>query len=501
MKAKDIRGAGFRGVLNYVFREVRGIRTEHVEIVAGNMAGIAPRQLAAEFAAVRRLRPDIKKPVFHCPVSLPPGELLDAEKWAVVLADLMKEIEFSDAFQWVAGQHTETHCQHAHIIASRIGLDGSIWYGRHGARKLIDACQRIEERHGLRLTMGLKARPGEMPADSDTLKPKRDRIVKTNLRRERAGEAPLNARAIAFVARDALRSAASVDELRATLAARGIEIELTRRGHDVDGEVCGWKLAGLSASTLDRSLGWGQVAKRLSTNQDSRERAHQAAATKVVTAHQQVRNHAHRDPRSRQGSPQPARHRTSPRHLLPIGLLGKVAPLGYQTSRSTPTTECAAPIARADAQAAGTQFPVRITDTGLTAETTAPAAEAARAELDAELRQLPRRQLLDLRLAVLCPASYVDQAQALVRRLLALVMRVLTGGALRVAGSAQEREVPVRRQLLAEIDAELARRVHTQTEQPSPATRIVKSHDARLPIPVKPDADGVQNPYHYDRGG
>ncbi|WP_373870448.1 relaxase/mobilization nuclease domain-containing protein, partial [Aeromonas caviae] len=36
--------------------------------------GSDPRELSREFSAVRQLRPDIGKPVWHCSLSLPPGE-------------------------------------------------------------------------------------------------------------------------------------------------------------------------------------------------------------------------------------------------------------------------------------------------------------------------------------------------------------------------------------------------------------------------------------------
>ncbi|WP_223920835.1 relaxase/mobilization nuclease domain-containing protein, partial [Aeromonas caviae] len=95
MKAKVSRGGGFRGALNYVFDVGKeATHTKNAERVGGNMAGNDPRELSREFSAVRQLRPDIGKPVWHCSLSLPPGERLSAEKWEAVTADFMQRMGF-----------------------------------------------------------------------------------------------------------------------------------------------------------------------------------------------------------------------------------------------------------------------------------------------------------------------------------------------------------------------------------------------------------------------
>ena len=61
MKAKVGRGDGFRGVLDYALG-----KNKAAKIVGGTISSGTPRQLAAEFGLVRRLRPDAKNPVWHC---------------------------------------------------------------------------------------------------------------------------------------------------------------------------------------------------------------------------------------------------------------------------------------------------------------------------------------------------------------------------------------------------------------------------------------------------
>ncbi|WP_223930806.1 relaxase/mobilization nuclease domain-containing protein, partial [Aeromonas caviae] len=49
---------------------------------------------ASHFSALRRSPGgrDIGKPVWHCSLSLPPGERLSAEKWEAVAADFMQHM-------------------------------------------------------------------------------------------------------------------------------------------------------------------------------------------------------------------------------------------------------------------------------------------------------------------------------------------------------------------------------------------------------------------------
>lgn len=68
MKAKITRGKSFRGLLNYLLDHGRG------EVIGGNMASADKIELSLEFGCIRGLRPDIAKPVWHCSLSLPPGD-------------------------------------------------------------------------------------------------------------------------------------------------------------------------------------------------------------------------------------------------------------------------------------------------------------------------------------------------------------------------------------------------------------------------------------------
>ncbi|ECZ1705324.1 relaxase, partial [Salmonella enterica] len=53
---------------------------------------------------------------------------------------------------------------HIHIVANRVGLDGSVWHGQHSAFNTIAACERLEVKHGLTITQGLKGQKSDVSA-------------------------------------------------------------------------------------------------------------------------------------------------------------------------------------------------------------------------------------------------------------------------------------------------------------------------------------------------
>ena len=155
MKAKVYRGDGFRGLLDYCFLSKSGDGPPlRGTIVGGNMLGTDPRSLAAEFGISRCRRPDIRRPVWHCSLTCPKGEVLTEDKWEEIAADYMQMMGFDPSMQYVAVRHQDTDYDHIHIIASRVGLNGKIFKGQWEAKEAIKATQLLEKRYDLTITKG-----------------------------------------------------------------------------------------------------------------------------------------------------------------------------------------------------------------------------------------------------------------------------------------------------------------------------------------------------------
>lgn len=95
--------------------------------------------------------------VWHCSLSLPPGEVLSDDRWQQVTAEFMDQMQFTEASgktpaRWVAIHHGESKNgnDHVHIAASMVREDGTRWEGRYGDwRKAQQMCRELQQRHGL----------------------------------------------------------------------------------------------------------------------------------------------------------------------------------------------------------------------------------------------------------------------------------------------------------------------------------------------------------------
>ncbi len=119
MIGKQIKGRGFRGVLDYV-ESKRGAQR-----LGGNMFGETARELSAEFRLSRQLNPKVERAVYHVSLSLKPGEYLGDEQWNQVAERYLLHMGFNYN-QYVVYRHTDQSHDHIHLIASRIKLDGTL---------------------------------------------------------------------------------------------------------------------------------------------------------------------------------------------------------------------------------------------------------------------------------------------------------------------------------------------------------------------------------------
>ena len=110
---KISRGRGFGGALRYAFDREAG--ADEGVYIGGNMSGTDHSSLTAEFAAFRRLRPDIEKPVWHNALRLPAGERITPERWNAIADDYMQRMGFTEQHPRVYVMHDDPEGQHIHL--------------------------------------------------------------------------------------------------------------------------------------------------------------------------------------------------------------------------------------------------------------------------------------------------------------------------------------------------------------------------------------------------
>ena len=153
-------GKSFKNRVDYILKD------DH-DFICSNMASDYNNvsDLTDEFKIVSSFRQDIKKPVFHAFLSLPKNEHLTDEQWQEIAKDYLKEMNVNiEKHQYICVRHNDTDQDHIHIVANRVGLDGSVWLGPHSAFNTIAACERLEVKHGLTITQSLKGQKSDVSA-------------------------------------------------------------------------------------------------------------------------------------------------------------------------------------------------------------------------------------------------------------------------------------------------------------------------------------------------
>ena len=182
MKGMDkiLRGFVFYDVLIYC--EDRGEKDGVAKgrLIGGNMSGTTVHELMAEFVAARRLRPDIEKATWHNSLRLPPGDHLDDSRWDIVVADYIQLMGFSPLHPYCIWVHDDE--SGVHIVASRIGFDGSLYLGQNENLASTRHIQDLERAHGLRLTKGPEYQnPQDPPEAQRPIQPDRKKPTKPEI--------------------------------------------------------------------------------------------------------------------------------------------------------------------------------------------------------------------------------------------------------------------------------------------------------------------------------
>jgi hypothetical protein len=134
------KGNGFRGVCEY---------NSKGQLIGGNMCGQNARELSNEFGAVRSQNQQCTRPVFHVSLSAAPGEKLTDAEWNQAADSYMQKMGFDDN-QYCVFRHTDTDCEHIHIVANRIRTgDLTVTHDGNDRYKSVEACREIEKEQGL----------------------------------------------------------------------------------------------------------------------------------------------------------------------------------------------------------------------------------------------------------------------------------------------------------------------------------------------------------------
>lgn len=185
------RGTGFRGVLDYVFADPNAVFLGTSDL----MMGTDVEGLAKDFHHGLVLRQHPGRYVWHSSLRLPIGEHVTPE----IL------LEFSHAYMGRMGftrmealyaviMHDDPDGQHAHIVASRVLGNGSLWLGQNENLMSTRVIHDLEREFGLTITKGVNVEVGIVENGKE-----RDRLLKPDLKRAKRDEIEINERIAAEI--------------------------------------------------------------------------------------------------------------------------------------------------------------------------------------------------------------------------------------------------------------------------------------------------------------
>jgi Relaxase/Mobilisation nuclease domain len=133
VKINVTRGRSAYGVCRYVLQEDKilvGNNKTPADVICGNMVGTTAAELSMEFKISQRKKPRIKVNAVHYSVSFPPGEDVNLAEMELMSRHLLREMGHSPTTQFLAVKHYDKVAKigvaHFHIVASPIGLDGTV---------------------------------------------------------------------------------------------------------------------------------------------------------------------------------------------------------------------------------------------------------------------------------------------------------------------------------------------------------------------------------------
>jgi hypothetical protein len=251
------KNASFRSTLEYVLGK------EKSTLIDTNMGGETPRQLAAEFAAARRHRPNLKRACGHIIISIPhrstdhlKGEYhehLDSEEYVAIARRWLKGMEFLgeglSCSQYLIARHHDTLHEHIHIIASRIRMDGSVVSDSWDYRRSEVIVRQLEKEFSLEATPCSNSRVAQKVEEKGIETTIADRRAPTQKQKHHDSGFPTVKQRLASLIDEACSDSPTVTQLIGRLQHQGVIVhpQFSTRGLFKDAlafELDGVKVAG-----------------------------------------------------------------------------------------------------------------------------------------------------------------------------------------------------------------------------------------------------------------
>lgn len=274
MIGKQVKGRDFSGCLAYVLGK------PGAKLIGGNMEGTTPQELTIEFEQIRQRNERIQRPVYHCALSLSPGESFTDDTWRDISAKYLKAMGFSRN-QYVLVRHTDTeHHEHVHIVANRVRRNGEAITDSWDFRRSEAILRQLEQEYALTSVVPTWERDRSSP-------------TRRELEQERKTAKPSVRKRLQQLIDRSLSDdhlVTNLEQLTARLAESGVSVRL-RQNQKTQLQGISFELDGIAiaGSKLGRAYSLAKIEHRLSGRISPEQQFQSEAARVRKLIHQQIK--------------------------------------------------------------------------------------------------------------------------------------------------------------------------------------------------------------------
>ena len=226
----------FNRVLGYALK-----RSKRPEVLASTLGTHDTQGMISEMEQLGSRSSRCQKPVAHYVLSIEQGKRLSDGQWCQAANRVAETYGMQ---QFVAIRHSDTDCDHLHIVANRVRSDGKTWSTSNDRFKMRSLCQEMEKDFSLTAT---PTRSRRSRINKDELE-KADRLCRQG-KQSNAVPARLQ---LAEEVRASLALAKSREDFQKRLSEQGISVQWR---HDKQGRPIGFSFGREQVSISGRNAG------------------------------------------------------------------------------------------------------------------------------------------------------------------------------------------------------------------------------------------------------
>jgi len=265
-------GNGFSKAVSYALQEQKQLPDAQRAVVLeySNVFG-SSRDIGRQMRDIADDRERVQKPVLHLQINFHPAEKLGREQAEKAVHAILKEVGISaDNHQYVLVQHRDKAHDHYHVVANRIGMDGSLVSNERIIERLQVACDKVEQEQGLRRTEGRTVfydpsqEKGFRYATSEEKKAHRAKNKKTSLDKN-----PNKREQQAVIRNEVLKvlqdkKIGTAENFKKALASKGIDVRFMENKNGISG--VSFKTDKISIKGSQIGAKWNDISKVLEHN-------------------------------------------------------------------------------------------------------------------------------------------------------------------------------------------------------------------------------------------